>query len=90
MSSYTVAQARNHLSDLLDETGTGPIEITRRGKPVAVVLSLDEYRRLSGIPRIVDKIRDYRERNAAVLAEMSNEDWPVPQRSPGRHRSPWT
>ena len=45
--SYSIAEARNELPELIHDTEHGgTIEITRRGKPVAVVLSIEEYRRI--------------------------------------------
>lgn len=42
--SYSIAEARAKLPSIVDEVGVGPpVEITRRGKPVAVVLSLAQY-----------------------------------------------
>ena len=44
---YSVAEARKDLPTLLDQVEGGqPVEITRRGSPVAVVHSLAEYQRL--------------------------------------------
>ena len=44
---FSIAEARDHLSEVVrlaeDE---GPVELTRRGRPVAVVVSRDEYLRL--------------------------------------------
>jgi prevent-host-death family protein len=46
---YSVAEARKLLPKLLhDVEGGQPIEITRRGSAVAVVLSLTDYERLAG------------------------------------------
>jgi prevent-host-death family protein len=46
--SYSVAEARNDLSSILhDVERGGPVKITRRGKPVAVILSVQEYDRLT-------------------------------------------
>lgn len=49
---FTIAEARNHLSEVVrlaeDE---GVVELTRRGKPVAMVVSTDEFTRLSSHPR---------------------------------------
>lgn len=45
---YSIAEARHNLAALvrrLEKQST--IEITRRGKPVAVLMSLQEYQRLS-------------------------------------------
>jgi prevent-host-death family protein len=42
--SYSVADARAHLPDILDEVEAGKdVELTRRGRPVAVVLSAQRY-----------------------------------------------
>ena len=50
--AYSIAEARNQLSRVVHEAeNTGEVQLTRRGKPVAVVLSMDEYRRLNGSPR---------------------------------------
>lgn len=46
---YSVAEARAQLPSLLDAVEGGEdVEITRRGQPVAVVLSFHEYERLKG------------------------------------------
>ena len=43
----SIAQARNALTRLIHEAENGePVHITRRGKPVAVLMSRDEYERL--------------------------------------------
>ena len=53
--AYSIAEARNQLSRVVHEAeSTGEVQLTRRGKPVAVVLSMDEYRRLNGSPRECD------------------------------------
>ncbi|AUX25787.1 hypothetical protein SOCEGT47_063390 [Sorangium cellulosum] len=44
---YSIAEARANLPTLVDEVEAGtPVELTRRGKPVAIVLSRREYDRL--------------------------------------------
>ncbi len=44
----SIAEARNQLTALIHQAETGlPITICRRGKPVAVVLSVAEYDRLT-------------------------------------------
>jgi prevent-host-death family protein len=46
---YSVADAKNRLSALLrDVEGGARVELTRRGKPVAVVLAARDYERLRG------------------------------------------
>lgn len=47
MRTYSLAEARDNLTAIVhDVEKTSPVELTRRGKPVAVILSIDEYRRL--------------------------------------------
>jgi prevent-host-death family protein len=47
--TYTIANARAKLSDIVDEVEAGSeVELTRRGKKVAVVMSAARYARLRG------------------------------------------
>jgi prevent-host-death family protein len=44
---YSIAEAGSNLARVIDEVEAGrEVELTRHGKPVAVVLSLREYERL--------------------------------------------
>jgi prevent-host-death family protein len=44
---YSIAEARHNLAAIIHELEqAAPIELTRRGEPVAVLLSTDIYRRL--------------------------------------------
>lgn len=46
--SYSIAEARNDLPGLIhDVERGGPVRITRRGMPVAVILSVQEYERIA-------------------------------------------
>jgi len=46
---YSIAEARSHLPTIVDRAEAGyQVELTRRGKPVAVVVSLREFERLRG------------------------------------------
>ena len=45
---YSIAQAKNNLSGLVHEAEQGrPVQLTRRGKPVAVLISTQQFDRLS-------------------------------------------
>jgi prevent-host-death family protein len=49
MKRYSIAEARANLPTIVDQAEAGQeIELTRRGKPVAVVVSLRELERLRG------------------------------------------
>ncbi|MFO0695911.1 MAG: type II toxin-antitoxin system Phd/YefM family antitoxin [Polyangiales bacterium] len=44
---YSIAEARAHLADIVRDAESGrSVELTRRGKPVAVVVSVEELERL--------------------------------------------
>ena len=46
--SFSIAEAKNQLSKLVhDAEGGAPVELTRRGEPVAVLLSVADYKRLT-------------------------------------------
>jgi prevent-host-death family protein len=46
--TYSITEARNHFTDLVRkvEQSTKSVRVTRRGQPVAVILSVGEYERL--------------------------------------------
>jgi antitoxin Phd len=47
--SYSIAAARGCLPQLVHGVEAGKaVELTRRGRPVAMLLSIEEYRRLEG------------------------------------------
>jgi len=46
--AYSIAAAKNNLSSLVHEAEQGhPVRLTRRGKPVAVLISTEQYERIS-------------------------------------------
>ncbi len=88
----SIAEARNQLPALIHQAETGqPVTISRRGKPVAVVLSVAEYERLmTGIQSKPDgwtQLLEVRRKlaEADAFADWSDEairSWRDP--SPGR------
>lgn len=47
MNSYSIAEAKNRLTELVRNVEQeSAIQFTRRGKPVAVLMSIHEYERL--------------------------------------------
>ncbi|WP_437800665.1 type II toxin-antitoxin system Phd/YefM family antitoxin [Sorangium sp. So ce693] len=84
---YSVAEARANLPSIIEQAEAGEIvELTRRGRPVAVVLSREEFERLrSDRPSFGDAYRAFRERHD--LEEVGLErDFAasIRDRSPGR------
>lgn len=52
MTQYSIAQAKDKLTQIIRSAEEGQlVEITRRGEPVAVILSMDEYRSLVQTPQ---------------------------------------
>jgi len=48
LKQYSIAKARDHFTSLVRTVEReSAVELTRRGKPVAVILSIQEYKRLS-------------------------------------------
>lgn len=47
MTQYSIADARKHLPEIIDEAlAGGAVRLTRRGREVAVLVSVSEYDRL--------------------------------------------
>lgn len=85
--SYSIAEARANLPTLIDQVEAGmAIELTRRGKGVAVMISVNEYRRLrSKRTSFQDVYQKFLKKHS--LAEVGLEpDFArkVRDRSPGR------
>jgi len=52
---YSIVQAKNNLSGLVHEAEQGhAVRLTRRGKPVAVLISTEQYERLKAKKRPID------------------------------------
>ena len=84
---YTIAQARNQLSHLVRRAETrNPVELTRRGQPVAVLLSLQQYRSLSGNDGgFMKAYRNLRKKMGSAENAGVELDWnSLRDRSPGR------
>jgi antitoxin Phd len=63
--SYSIAEARDNFAAMVRdiEERVSVIELTRRGKPVAVLLSVGEYRRLlEGKKSFWDAYSEFRDR----------------------------
>jgi len=70
---YSIAEARGQLPRLLYAVEAGEqVEITRRGKPVAVVLSIEDYKRLTG------PTRSFAEAYEAWQESVEDEDRQLP------------
>jgi prevent-host-death family protein len=83
----SIAEARNHLTVLIHDVERGKkVELTRRGKRVAVLVSCDEYDRLRATrPSLDQALHAWRARLPADFEGFSDDEvrsWRDP--SPGR------
>ncbi|MGV3654578.1 MAG: type II toxin-antitoxin system Phd/YefM family antitoxin [Noviherbaspirillum sp.] len=77
MADFSIAQARDHFPKLVQEAEKGQlVRITRRGIPVAVLLSEQEYSRLSQRPlELGSFLQNWRgQMRERQLAFMSEEE----------------
>jgi antitoxin Phd len=84
---YSIAEARDHLPGIVHEVEKGrPAEITRRGKPVAILLSVAEYERLAGNrPSFWEAYQEWRRTvDWEALGDVDEIFADVRDRSPGR------
>lgn len=85
--SYSIAEARSQLSELIHEAERGrAVELTRRGKAVAVLLSVEEHRRLTAArPSFAEAYGAWRQSVGAEELELDPMDFnKLRDRSPGR------
>ena len=87
MKRVSVAEARNRLPSLIHEAEREPVEIVRRGKPVAVLMSRGDFDRLPPRPSFYEALMAWREKNKE---QLDDEDWLPPRdTSPGRKPPRW-
>ena len=84
---YSIAEARNNLPGIVHEVEKGEsIELTRRGKPVAVIVSIEEYQRLRPRKRdFVDVFEEWHRKTDFEALGITGHEWDdVRDKSPGR------
>ncbi|MBX3002175.1 MAG: type II toxin-antitoxin system Phd/YefM family antitoxin [Caldilineaceae bacterium] len=87
MKQYSIAEARDQFTTLIrDVESEHPIEVTRRGQPVAVVLSIEEYRRLTAKGQSFwEAYERFRATYDLDNDGIPEDEFPAPRdRSPGR------
>lgn len=83
---YSIAEARQDLAAIVHEAEEhGPIEFTRRGKPVAVLLALEDYKRLTEKDfDFWDAYQKFRASADFVALDIGPEVFDVREHSSGR------
>jgi prevent-host-death family protein len=85
--SYAIAEARANLPTLIDEVAAGAaVQLTRRGKVIAVMISVEEYERLRAPrPSFQDAYQQFLKKHSPAQAGLepgfANK---LRDRSPGR------
>jgi len=84
---YSIAQVRNRLSEIVHEAEAGEeVTVTRRGKPVAILLSRQQYNKLRGeTPGFWLAYQDFRKKVQLEHLGIDQETFDdVRDKSPGR------
>ena len=77
MNMITAAEARNNFADLLSQVGYGGkrFVIKKSSKPTAVIMGMEEYRRLSRLKEeLFKEIRAIQEKNKSKSYKQVNKD----------------
>lgn len=72
MSTVSVADARNHFSDVIDRSKTEAVFIERRGQRAAVVVSPEQYERML---EALEEAEDVAAFDEAMAEEGPNIPW---------------
>ena len=89
---YSVAEARGQLPRLLHAVEAGEqVEITRRGKSVAVVISMEDYKQLAGPTKsFAEAYQSWRESVDEQDLDLEPGYWDsLRHKSPGRDVKLW-
>ena len=79
MCRATIYDARNKFSSLVKiAEGGEPVELTRHDKPVAVIISWEEYQNRKPKKTFLQKMAELRAEYADVLSDPTFEGLPLP------------
>lgn len=78
--TWAVAEAKAKFSEMLDKAGTsGPQEITKNGKPVAVLIGFEEYKK-SRLSKPKESLVQYFRKSPAYGIDFDVERVPMKPR----------
>ncbi len=81
MCRATIYDARNNFSSYVKiAEGGEPVELTRHDKPVAVIISWEDYASRKPKESFFEKLRKLKEEYADVLADPTFDGLPLPER----------
>jgi antitoxin Phd len=70
MITFTSVEAQNHFGELIDRSQREPVEVTRRGRTVAYVVSGDDMRELLALRRRREDAARWYSRYRRTVAEQ--------------------
>ena len=80
MCRATIYDARNNFSSYVKiAEGGEPVELTRHDKPVAVIISWEDYASRKPKESFFEKLRKLKEEYADVLADPTFDGLPIPE-----------
>ncbi len=80
MCTKTIYDARNEFSALVKLAESGePVELTRHDKPVAVIISWEEYEKRQPKQSFVDWLEEFKKKNADVFEDPTFEGLVIPK-----------
>ncbi|MBQ5400728.1 MAG: type II toxin-antitoxin system Phd/YefM family antitoxin [Treponema sp.] len=80
MCRATIYDARNNFSSLVKTAEEGePVELTRHDKPVAVIISWEQYEKKIKKKTFIERMEEIRKEYADVLADPSYEGLVIPK-----------
>ena len=89
VKKYSIAEARDNFTSVVHEAEEGTkVELTRRGKPVAVLIGVEDFARMSTPkPSFWHLYQEYRRRHDLANLEIDpDEVWgDIRDSSPGRN-----
>ena len=74
MQRLAVKDARQEFSKMLDRAQREPVTIEKKGRPVAVVISIDEYKRLEALEDAAWGAWATRAENEGFIGTDTSED----------------
>ncbi len=85
MCRTSIYEARNNLSSFVKIAESGePVELTRYDKPVAVIVSYEEYEKMEGKPSLIERLAKLKAEYSDVVNDegipLRPKEYPDPNR----------
>ncbi|MBS1958375.1 MAG: type II toxin-antitoxin system Phd/YefM family antitoxin [Bdellovibrionales bacterium] len=75
MRKFSAKEAKDHFGELIDTAQKEPVEIQKKGRPVAVIVSLDEFKRLEALEETYWANEAKKAMNEGMLGQKESENF---------------